>query len=85
MVPFPSSSAFLPASQHRDAAAERDDVGNLSHAGWMGDAGHLFYFNGVVFFFFPISERIWTKKRRPGLVSSAAARTGRAGSGLRDT
>ncbi|KFV52049.1 Uncharacterized protein KIAA0513 [Gavia stellata] len=30
MLPFPSSSAFLLASQNRDAAAERDDMGELS-------------------------------------------------------
>lgn len=84
MFPFPSSSAFLPASQHQDAAAKRDDVGELSRAGWIGDASHILNFNGV-FFFFPISEMIWTKKRRPGSVSCAAARTGRAGSGSRDT
>lgn len=57
----------------------------LSHAGWTGDASHILTFSSVFLSFYPISERIWTKKRRPGLGSSAAARTGRAGSGLQDT
>ena len=52
MLPFPSSSAFLPASRHRDAAAKGDEVGELSRAGWTGDAGHILNFNGV-FFLFP--------------------------------